>query len=55
MHNEVLPRNNPQKHSDTKIEDSHPYIAELVDIMLKYRISGKNYSQFLFGDWISIM
>ena len=31
------------------IEDSHPYIAEVVEIMPKYQISGKIYSQFLLG------
>ena len=43
------------ENSDTKIEDSHPYIAELVEIMPKYRISEKKYSQFLLGDWIPMM
>ena len=48
------PRKNMKKNYDTKIEDYHPYIAELVNIMPKYRVSGKNCSQFLFGDWIPI-
>ena len=30
--NDNVPRQNPQKHSDTKIEYSHPYISELVEI-----------------------
>ena len=38
------------ENADKKIEDSHPYIAELVKIMPKYRILGNNYSQFLLGD-----
>ena len=46
---------NPQKNADTEIEDSHPYTAELGEIMPKYRISGKNYSQFMLGGWIPIM
>ena len=49
MHNEVLPRNNPQKHSDTKIEDSHPYIAELTEKMPKYRIFGILQANFYWG------
>ena len=49
MNNDKLPRKNLQKNPDTKIEDSHPYVAELVEIMPKYQISGKNYSQFCWG------
>ena len=49
INNDNLPIKNSQKYSDPKFEDSHPYMAELVEIMPKYRISGKNYSQFMLG------
>ena len=47
--NENLPRKNSQKNSDTKIEDSQPYIAELVENMPKYRISGEIYRSIDVG------
>ena len=40
--NENVPRKNSQKIADILIEDFHLYIAELVENMPKYRISGKN-------------
>ena len=43
MNNENVPKNNSQESSETKIENSHHYIAELVENMPKYYISGKNY------------
>ena len=35
--------------SDTKIEDSHPYISELVEIVPRYLISGKVYRPISVG------
>ena len=40
---------NLQKKSDTKIECSHPYIVEIVEIMPKYWISGKITANFCWG------
>ena len=55
MNSGNVPRKNQQKNSDTKIEDYHPYKAELVEIVTKYRISGKNYCQFMLEDWITVV
>ena len=52
---EEVPRNNPEKNTYTKIEDSYPYIAELVQNMPKYLISGKITGQFMLGDWNPFM
>ena len=41
--NENVPRKNSQKITDVKLEDSHPYIAELVENMPKYHISALKY------------
>ena len=49
MKNRNVQRNNSQKNADTKIEDSHPYIAELVENMPKRRISGKHYRPICVG------
>ena len=38
-----------QKIADILIEDSHPYIAELVENIPKYRISGKKYRPISVG------
>ena len=53
--NNNVPRKNSQKNADTKIEDSHPYIVELVEVMPKYRISGKNQRHLFWGDFIPVM
>ena len=55
MNYENAPRKNPQKNDDIKIEDSHPYIAKLVQNMPKYRVSRKITGQFLLGGWIIFM
>ena len=36
-YNENVPRKNLQKNADTKIEDSHPYIAKLVQNMPEHQ------------------
>ena len=43
---------NSQKIADILIEDFHLYIAELVENMPKYRISGKNYRAISVGGGI---
>ena len=50
-----IPRKILQKNDDSKIEHSHPYKAKIVTIIPKYRISGKNDSQFLLGNMIPII
>ena len=52
--NKMLSRKNSQKFSDIKIEDSYPYIVELVQNMPNYRISGISTGQFWLGDWITL-
>ena len=47
--NENVPGKNCQKKSDIKIEYSHPYIAELVQNMPKYRIYGNKYRPLSVG------
>ena len=52
MNNGSIPVNNQKKRSVIKIKNPLTYIAELVVIIPDYRITGKNYSQFLLGGWI---
>ena len=40
-YNENVLKKNSHKNADTKIEDSYPYIAKLVQNTSIYRISGK--------------
>ena len=47
---EDVPMKNSHKNSDTKIEYPHPYIAELVQNMPKYRICGKKYRPIFVGE-----
>ena len=49
MNNDNAPRKNSQNNDDTKIEDYHPYISELVENMPKYWISGKKYRPISVG------
>ena len=46
MKNYSLPINNSQKNADTKIEDSRPYIAELVENMPNIRFLEKVQANF---------
>ena len=49
MSNDNVPRKKLQKNADTKVEDSRPYISELVENMPKYQIYGKNYRPIYVG------
>ena len=49
MKNYNVPINNLQKNAYTKIDDSRPYISELVQNMPKYWVSGKNYRPISVG------
>ena len=48
-YNKNVPRKKLQKNADTKIEYFHPYTAELVQNIPKYRISDKNYRPIFVG------
>ena len=52
MNNENIPRNNQHKTAYIEIEDSQPYIAEIVQSMPKKRIYGKIYRPISVGGWI---
>ena len=49
MNKDNLSRKKLQKIKDTKIEDSHPYTARLVEIIKKYRVSGNKLDHFYWG------
>ena len=44
--NDNVPRKNSHTNYDTKIEDSHSYIAELLEVMPKIRFQAKITANF---------